>query len=388
MITKLNLATNPFRNRVLPYLIAALLLVVSAVGGVYCLARLNENKKQNDLLVSAIQERQTEIQRLKGEGEKVQQLLTPEQKALLSASHKLVANKTFGWSRLFSDLESVLPGSVSASRIAVVNIYQDGDRVKAELELGVISRDYPAVMSMIENMNNSGAVSGRASRPGSAKERANNVFGIHFSRDLYARKRVRRRSDHRYCSNSSGRRTIMAEQEPKPVEVIVVPEGSEPVVIDEYVAVTIPPNRPRKVYAGMWGPVEISAVAVSTLAILAALVAYIFFVIPSNRELTKNKSEADRLDAEMISAKSKYGEITSTETQVAKLLASVDDFQTRFLPVSQNGQAALYQRLNGLMGAYGLVNTSGPDYAPLETADLNPGQQTDEERGRSKFRSL
>lgn len=180
----------------------------------------------------------------------------------------------------------------------------------------------------------------------------------------------------------------MAEQEPKPVEVIVVPEGSEPVVIDEYVAVTIPPNRPRKVYAGMWGPVEISAVAVSTLAILAALVAYIFFVIPSNRELTKNKSEADRLDAEMISAKSKYGEITSTETQVAKLLASVDDFQTRFLPVSQNGQAALYQRLNGLMGAYGLVNTSGPDYAPLETADLNPGQQTDEERGRSKFRSL
>ena len=181
----------------------------------------------------------------------------------------------------------------------------------------------------------------------------------------------------------------MAEQEPKPVEIIVVPDGSEAEVVDEYLAVAIPASRPRKVYAGMWGPVEISAVAVSSLAIMAALVAYFFFVIPSNRELAKNKSEADRLDAELISAKSKYGEITSTETQVAKLLASVDDFQTRFLPVSQNGQAALYQRLNGLMGAYGLVNTSGPDYAPLETADLNPGQQqTDEERGRSKFRSL
>ena len=86
----------------------------------------------------------------------MQQLLTPEQKTLLTASHKLVANKTFGWSRLFADLESVLPGSVSASRIAVDNIYQDGDRIKAELELGVISRDYPAVMAMIENMNNSG----------------------------------------------------------------------------------------------------------------------------------------------------------------------------------------------------------------------------------------
>jgi Tfp pilus assembly protein PilN len=140
----------------LPYLIAGLLLVVSAGIGVYCLATLNENRKKNDLLVADIQQRQAEIERLKGEGEKVQQLLTPEQKALLSASHKLVANKTFGWSRLFADLESVLPGNVSASRIAVDNIYQDGDRIKAELELGVISRDYPAVMALIDNMNNSG----------------------------------------------------------------------------------------------------------------------------------------------------------------------------------------------------------------------------------------
>ena len=135
---------------------AAFLLLLSAIVGIYCLTRLNDNRKQNELLAKAIEERQADIQRLKGEGEKVQQLLSPEQKAMLTASHKLVANKTFGWSRLFSDLESVLPGSVSASRISVNNIYQDGNRIKAELELGVISRDYPAVMSMIENMNNSG----------------------------------------------------------------------------------------------------------------------------------------------------------------------------------------------------------------------------------------
>jgi Tfp pilus assembly protein PilN len=156
VITKLNLATYPFRNRVLPYLIAGLLLVVSAAAGVYCLATLRENKNKNELLATAVKERQDEIQRLKGEGEKVQQLMTPEQKALLTASHKLVANKAFGWSRLFADLESVLPPTVSASRIAVQNIYQDGDRIKAELEFAVLSKDYPAVMAMIENMNNSG----------------------------------------------------------------------------------------------------------------------------------------------------------------------------------------------------------------------------------------
>ena len=156
MITKLNLATNPFGIGFCRISSPGCCSSSAWSVGVYCLARLNDNKKENELLATAIQERQTEIQRLKGEGEKVQQLLTPEQKALLSASHKLVANKTFGWSRLFADLESVLPGSVSASRIAVANVYQDGDRIKAELELGVISRDYPAVMAMIENMNNSG----------------------------------------------------------------------------------------------------------------------------------------------------------------------------------------------------------------------------------------
>ncbi len=156
MITKLNLSTHPFRNRALPYLIAGLLLVLSAMVGVYSLATLRDNHSKNELLAKEVKERHDEIERLKGEGAKVQQLLTPDQKSLLSASHKLVANKRFGWSRLFADLESVMPSSVSASRIAVENVYQDGDRIKAELEFAVLSKDYPAVMSMIENMNNSG----------------------------------------------------------------------------------------------------------------------------------------------------------------------------------------------------------------------------------------
>jgi Tfp pilus assembly protein PilN len=137
-------------------MIAGLLLVISLVVGVFCVIKIRENSQQNELLQAGIKEKQAEIARLKGEGEKVQQMLTPDQKAMLSASHKLVANKTFGWSRLFSDLENVLPGSVSTSRIAVDNVFQDGDRVSAQLELGVISRDYGAVQQMLENMNNSG----------------------------------------------------------------------------------------------------------------------------------------------------------------------------------------------------------------------------------------
>ena len=156
MITKLNLASRPFRNRTTPYLISLLLLGVAVSAGLLCFSQLNKAASQTELARSQIRQMEEEIKALNGKGEAVQQQLTPDQQNLLIASHKLVANKTFGWSRLFADLEAVLPGSVSASRITVENIYKDGDRIKAELDFGVLSRDYQAVMTMIASMNNSG----------------------------------------------------------------------------------------------------------------------------------------------------------------------------------------------------------------------------------------
>jgi Tfp pilus assembly protein PilN len=156
VITKLNLASDPFRNRTTPYLLSLLLVALAVAGAVLGFAKLNKNNAENEIAKQDIQRMEAEVARLKGEGTKVQQQLTSQQQALLISAHKLVANKSFGWSRLFADLESVLPGSVSASRISVENIYQDGDRIKAELDFSVLSRDYSAVMNMIAAMNNSG----------------------------------------------------------------------------------------------------------------------------------------------------------------------------------------------------------------------------------------
>jgi Tfp pilus assembly protein PilN len=156
VITKLNLATSPFRNRNLPYILAILLLAGSVGAAILCFARLDQNRHADQLVSGQIKDMQADVDRLNGEGAKIQRQLTPEQQTLLIAAHKLVTNKTFGWSRLFADLESVLPGSVSASRISVENIYRDGDRNKAVLDFAVLSRDYQAVTTMIDNMNNSG----------------------------------------------------------------------------------------------------------------------------------------------------------------------------------------------------------------------------------------
>ena len=156
MITKLNLASRPFRNRTTPYLLSVIILAIAVAGGVLCFAQLNKASSENELARRDIERMNDEIKQLTDKGKAVQQQLTPEEQRLLIASHKLVANKTFGWSRLFADLETVLPGSVSASRISVENVFKDGDRIKAELDLGVLSKDYQGVMNMISNMNNSG----------------------------------------------------------------------------------------------------------------------------------------------------------------------------------------------------------------------------------------
>jgi hypothetical protein len=180
---------------------------------------------------------------------------------------------------------------------------------------------------------------------------------------------------------------------------VVVDESNRTVVLTENDTIVIekpmhvevvPSNRPRKVYSGMWGPMEIASFAVSLFVLLGAFALYLFFVAPSNRKLEETKAERDGLEQELISARSKYGDISNTETQVSKLVTSISNFESTYLPIASNGQTALYQRLNGLIAAYSLTNTNGPNYAPLA---LNEGQnqngdQSDQERGRSKFKSI
>ena len=181
----------------------------------------------------------------------------------------------------------------------------------------------------------------------------------------------------------------MAEPELDPLELEPTVPAADVVVVEQLPSDPVPLNRPRKVYAGMWGPFEIAAVAIALMTFLASTFVYFFWVLPSDRELVRNRSEATRLTAELESAKVKYGDITDTETQVARIVASVDDFETRYLPLPANGQTALYQRLNGLIQAYGLVNTAGPDYSPLDVADSRSGgEAAEEEKGRAKHRSL
>lgn len=140
----------------LPYLLAMLLLGCTLAGAVLTFTQWRELAAKNELAKQDIIQLEEKTKELKDKGQLVQQSLSPDQKRLMIAGHKLVANKEFGWSRLLSDIEKVLPGSVSASRVNVENIYKEDNQIKAELEFAVLSRNYQGVLEMIQRMNNSG----------------------------------------------------------------------------------------------------------------------------------------------------------------------------------------------------------------------------------------
>lgn len=172
-------------------------------------------------------------------------------------------------------------------------------------------------------------------------------------------------------------------------ERTVLLTDKETIVIEKQPQIDIvPKNRPRKVYGGMWGSAEIATVGVALLAILTVILVFVLLVLPAKREVEKNRAERDRLERDLTAARAKYGDERSTETKVANIVSSVSDFETRFLPIATNGRTSLYQRINGLIGAYGLVNTTGPDYAPLEIAEGKSNQTSEENSGRSKFQSI
>jgi Tfp pilus assembly protein PilN len=157
VIEKLNLATHPYRNRALPYVLAALVFSLTFLFGTAWMSQWQSAKSEEAIIKTRIEDMETSLAALNLTSEKVQQSLSPEQRSLLVAAHKLVSLKSFAWSRLLSDLESLLPGSVSASRLSVQNVYKTSDgRIQAELEFSVLSRNYQTVINMIDAMNSSG----------------------------------------------------------------------------------------------------------------------------------------------------------------------------------------------------------------------------------------
>ena len=159
MISRLNLASDPFRNRALPWTVAVAVSAVSLVALVLVLARYNEVRAEtavSDRQVQAMRAQQKELDR---QAESIRQNIPAEQRQPLEAARLLVSRKGFSWSQLFSDLEDLLPGDVRVARINVREVAQVGGQTRADLDLTVVGRAPTDVTGMIDQMNRSGTFS-------------------------------------------------------------------------------------------------------------------------------------------------------------------------------------------------------------------------------------
>ena len=156
MITNLNLATRPFNNRVLPWLLTFLVLFVSVIG-LFLVVHLTSKANAEATVVQAdINNLRQQEQTLMEQAKAVKNTLTPDQQLTLKAAHQLVDRKRFSWSRLFADLEASLPGSVKVSRIAVSDVTPHDDQMVAELDLAVFAKTPTTITEMISSMDRAG----------------------------------------------------------------------------------------------------------------------------------------------------------------------------------------------------------------------------------------
>jgi len=156
MTAKLNLASNPFRNRAFPWTVSALV----AISSIVALLFIAQSTFQTN---AKIQAAQRDVADLRKDTDKINQrakdieiALTPDQKRDLKYAHALVDRKRFSWSRLFADLESSLPGGIRVTRISVKEIRVQDDRPVADLDLVVASKSPTTVTEMIQAMESQG----------------------------------------------------------------------------------------------------------------------------------------------------------------------------------------------------------------------------------------
>jgi Tfp pilus assembly protein PilN len=154
--TKLNLASKPFTNRTLPWLVTALIVFLSLIAFVVIVRSTGKANAETAVLQQEIRVMRQEEEGLRKQADAVKNSLTAEQLLTLKAAHGLVDRKHFLWSRLLVDLESVLPGTVRVTRISVRDVTANGQQTVAELELVVVAKAPDTITNMIADMDRAG----------------------------------------------------------------------------------------------------------------------------------------------------------------------------------------------------------------------------------------
>lgn len=156
MIAQLNLASQPFRNRTLPWIVIVLVVCASLLALLLIFQQRSQAVAQASSVERDVQNLNERTRALRLQAAQVRDALSPEERQALDAAHAIVDRKTFSWSGLFADLEASVPSDVRVTNISVRDVIKVGDQTFAELELSVIGQAAANVTRMVSEMNRAG----------------------------------------------------------------------------------------------------------------------------------------------------------------------------------------------------------------------------------------
>ena len=156
MNVNLNLASKPYTNRILPWLLTAGILFVSMIGLVIVVQLTTSLRSQTAKVETEVNKMKQEEQVLMSRADELKKSLSSDQQQALKAAHGLIDRKNFSWSRLLSDLEGSLPNDVRVTRISVRDVVREGSQTIADLDLVVFSKSSETVIDMIASINKGG----------------------------------------------------------------------------------------------------------------------------------------------------------------------------------------------------------------------------------------
>lgn len=137
-------------------------------------------------------------------------------------------------------------------------------------------------------------------------------------------------------------------------------------------------------------PELIGLIGALLLAVMVVF-AYLYFYLPAQSRLTSIELERTRLQGQVQAARTQFQENDTTNHTVARINASLEDFETNWLPLENPGRLTLYTVLNNLMKSNGIRNTAGPSYSALEIlgtkTQVQPGI-TAEKQSTAKWQSI
>jgi Tfp pilus assembly protein PilO len=116
----------------------------------------------------------------------------------------------------------------------------------------------------------------------------------------------------------------------------------------------------------MFGVAEVAGLAGSCFVLLLVLLSYLYFLVPARSRVTSLNSDKARLQANLKTLQGLVVKGHDTKGQVDNIAASLNDFESSYLLLPEEGRIQLYDELNQMILKNNLRNTSGPTYTPLD----------------------